>query len=1122
MHISFKNNLLLLLGLMLTLASCKYKENTTSTAKGELEIPQFQELSPTETGITFSNNLDINTLKSVFEYVNSYNGGGVAVADFNNDGLQDIFFTGNQVDNKMYFNKGGLKFEDVSDKAGIKLPGTWCSGVATADVNNDGFMDIYVCRNYYDDPAKRENVLFINKGDGTFVDQAKQFGLNDNSYSITAAFFDYNHDGLVDLMVGNHHPDRSRSFQANYKDFLDPPHEFSSHLYKNNGNGTFTETTKEAGVNYFGWVLSITPCDVNNDGWTDIFMSVDHSEPDALFINDGTGKFTNQIYTGMYHISMSSMGVDFDDINHDGFQDLMVVEMAAIGNFNEKASMAGMNIERFWELTKIGYHYQYMRNMLHLNNGNNTFSEIGQMAGVDRSEWSWAPLFMDADNNGQQDLFVSNGYYKNIHFKDAYKPFDEAMAKEPDLEKRRLASREYCKARSSLKVENQLFVNRGDMTFQEASKASGIGNRPTLSNGAAYADFDNDGDLDLVVNNIDEPASFYKNLEQENHPGNHYLRVKFAPNKIMHCLGAKVVAQTDDQTQYREFTTVRGYQSAVEPIIHFGLGKSTSVKKLSIQWPDGKCQVMENVKADQVLTIKYEDAAAEQNCIKHVVSLDICSDFTKQSGVDFKHNENKFDDYKVQVLLPHNMSQWGPHIAKGDLNNDKLEDFFIGGAAGQAGVIYVQNANMSFTKMKEPAFEADKKFEDIGSAFIDVDKDGDLDLYIVSGGYEFGPTGPMYQDRLYLNDGKGNFTKSNALPNISSSGSCAIAIDFDGDGDMDIFRGGRQVGSEYPKPAKSYFLRNDNGKFTDITEQMLPENGVLGMVTDAEAVDLNEDGKLDLLVTGEWMPLTFLISQGGKFVNKTKEMGFEGSNGWWYTLEKGDFNNDGKPDFLLGNLGANYKYKASKEKPIDIYGADFDNNGKFDIVLGYFLDGMNMVPIRGRQCSSEQMPSIKEKFKTYTDYAKADLEEVYGKENLAKAIHYRVTNFKSGILMNEGGGKYKLNYLPNDAQIAPIMGAVVMDINGDKNQDIILGGNLFVSEVETGRADAGKGKVMLGDGKGNFTPLGVVRSGLYIPNDIRDLKLINTSDPNTFLMLVADNNYFMQVIKVNKKQIPAI
>lgn len=578
MYISFKNYLLILLGITLFLASCKHQENTSSTAKEEMEIPQFKELSPTETGLTFSNNLDINNLKSVFEYVNSYNGGGVAVADFNNDGLQDVFFTGNMVDNKMYFNKGKLKFEDVSDKAGIKLPGTWCSGVATADVNNDGFMDIYVCRNYYDDPAKRENVLFINKGDGTFVDQAKQFGLNDNSYSITAAFFDYNHDGLVDLMVGNHHPDRTRNFSLNYTDFFNPPHEFSSHLYKNNGNGTFTETTKEAGVNYFGWVLSITPCDVNNDGWTDIFVAVDHDEPDALFINDGTGKYTNQIYTGMYHISKSSMGVDFDDINHDGFQDLMVVEMAAMGNFNEKANMAGMNIERFWKLTEVGYHYQYMRNMLHLNNGNNTFSEIGQMAGVDRSEWSWSPLFLDADNNGQQDLFISNGYYKNIHFKDTWKPFDEAMKKEPDVEKRRMASREYCKARNSLRVENQLFVNKGDMTFQEESKASGIGNRPTIGSGSAYADFDNDGDLDLVVNNIDEPVSFYKNLEHENHPENHYLRVKFAPNKIMHPLGAKVVAQTDNLTQYREFTTVRGYQSAVEPIIHFGLGKSSMVK----------------------------------------------------------------------------------------------------------------------------------------------------------------------------------------------------------------------------------------------------------------------------------------------------------------------------------------------------------------------------------------------------------------------------------------------------------------------------------------------------------------------------------------------------------------
>ena len=1101
---------------------CKRKESSQSSGGKKESSAKFVEMSPVETGINFSNDLNVDIMASVFEYVNSYNGGGVAIGDFNNDNLQDIFFTGNLVDNKLYFNKGKLKFEDVSDKAGIKLNGTWCSGVATADVNNDGFLDIYVCRNYYEDPAKRENVLFINKGDGTFVDQAKQFGLNDNSYTITATFFDYNHDGLVDLLTGNHHPDRTRKFIDNYKDYLNPPQEHSTHLFKNNGNGTFSDVTKEANIQFFGWVLSLTACDLNNDGWTDIFIGVDHDEPDALFINDGTGKFTNQVYTGMYHISKSSMGADFDDINHDGFQDLMVVEMAAMGNYNEKANMAGMNIERFWELTKAGYHYQYMRNMLHLNNGNNTFSEIGQMAGVDRSEWSWAPLFFDADNNGEQDLFISNGYYKNIHFKDTWKEFNHKMMEEPNMEKRRKMARDYCKARNQLKVENQFYINNGDLSFKEDSKASGIGNRVTLSSGAAYADFDNDGDLDMVVSNIDEPASLYKNLEQEEKNDNHYLRVKFANSKKMHPFGTKVVAETDGLTQYREFNTVRGYQSSVEPIVHFGLSTSKKVKKLTIQWPDGKCQVLENVKADQVLTIKYDDASPNNDCIKKPVNYNICSDFTKQSGIDFKHNENNYDDYKTQVLLPHNMSQWGPHISKGDVNNDKIEDFFIGGAAGQAGVIYLQNANMTFSKMKQGAFETDKKYEDIGSIFFDADKDGDNDLYVVSGGYEFGPTGNMYQDRLYLNDGKGNFTKAKSLPTITSSGSCVIPVDIEGDGDMDLFRGGRQVGTEYPKPAKSYFLRNDNGNFVDVTDQMLPSDGVLGMVTDAEAVDLNDDKRLDLLVTGEWMPLTFLINEGGKFANRTKEMGYEGSNGWWFSIEKGDFNNDGKTDFVLGNLGTNYKYKASKEKPIDIYGNDFDENGKFDIVLGYMLDGADMVPIRGRQCSSEQIPNIKEKFKSYNDFAKATLTDVYGQENLDKSIHYRVTNFKSGILMNKGGGKYEMNYLPNEAQITPIMRAIITDVNGDSNQDLILGGNLFVSEVETGRADAGKGKIMLGDGKGNFKPLGVMQSGLYIPNDIRDLKLLSTNDANTSLLLVANNNYILEVIKVNKVKVPNI
>lgn len=1104
-------------------SACKTNDKSGSSQNGDVKaVPKFQELSPAETGLNFSNNLDIDQLRPIFEYINGFDGGGVACGDFNNDGLMDVFFTGNFADNKLYFNKGGMKFEDVSDKAGIKLSGSWCSGVATADVNNDGFLDIYVCRNYYDNPKLRENVLFINKGDGTFTDQAKQYGVNDNAYTITATFLDYNNDGFVDLMTGNHHPNRTRLFMDNYKDFLNPPHEYSTHLYKNNGNGSFTDVTTEANVQYFGWVLGLSACDVNNDGYTDVFVAVDHDEPDALFINDGNGKFTNQIFTAMYHISMSSMGVDFSDINHDGFQDLVVAEMAAMSNYSEKANMASMNIERFWNLTKLGYHYQYMRNMLHLNNGNNTFSEIGQMAGVDRSEWSWSPLFFDADNDGEQDLFISNGYYRAIQFKDKYKPFNKKMSAEKDERKKVEMVKEFLKSVNPIRVENQFFKNNGDLTFKQISKESGIGNRASISTGAAYADFDNDGDIDLIVCNLDEPVSLYKNLDRENGSNNHYLRVKFESSKKMHPHGAKVVAETETGTQYREFNTVRGFQSAVEPVIHFGLGKNKTVRKLRVEWPDGKCQIMENVKADQLVSLNYDNAAANAGCMPKPELLDLAVNVTRESGVNFKHTENTFDDYQTQILLPHNMSQWGPHISKADLNGDKLEDFFIGGAAGQEAVVYIQKPDMSFSKMTQPALAQDRKYEDIGSCFVDADGDGDLDLYVVSGGYEFGQEGAMYQDRLYLNDGKGNFTKSKDLPAITSSGSCIVPVDIDGDGDLDLFRGGRQVGSEYPKPGRSYFLRNDKGKFTDITDEILPDNGVLGMVTNAVVADLNEDGRQDLLVTGEWMPLTFLINEGGKLVNRTKEMGFEASNAWWFSIEKGDFNNDGKTDFVLGNLGTNYKYKATKEKPFDIYGNDFDANGKFDIVLGYLLDGTETVPVRGRQCSSQQIPQIEQKFKTYSDFASANLSDVYGKENLDKSIHYRVTNFKSGVLMNKGGGKYEMAYLPNEAQMSPIMGIQVTDINGDKNQDIIIGGNLFVSEVETGRADAGKGRILLGDGKGNFKPLGVLQSGLYIPNDVRDIKLLNTSSPDVMILLVGNNNYFMDVVKINKKKVPVM
>jgi len=1096
-------------------------KKATNDANANAEVPQFEELNSATTGITFSNNLDTSIYPYMFAKVNAFDGGGVAVADFNNDGKQDIFFTGNLVKNKLYINKGNMKFEDVSAKAGIEVDG-WCAGVSTADVNNDGFMDMYVCRGFYEDPKFRENILFINNGDGTFTDKAKEYGVNDNGFAVCASFFDYNRDGLLDLVVGNHNPDRTRKFELNLRDFLNPPADHGMHVYKNNGNGTFSEVSKEIGLGFFGWILSFVTADLNNDGWPDLYVAVDHDEPDALFFNNGDGTFTNKVWDGGFrHMSRSSMGSDIADLDHDGFQDIFVAEMAAMGNYNEKANMSGMNIDRFWKLNALGYHLQYMRNMLHMNNGNMTFSEMSQGAGIDRTEWSWAPLFMDANNDGEEDLFVSNGYYKNVFFKDTWKDFSHKMEEEESLAKRLKMSGEYMKKLGSLKIENQFFVNNSNLKFKEMSRTSGIGNRSTMSSGSAYADFDNDGDLDLVISNLDEPAGFYKNMSKEKGSKAHYLRIGFEPNKLMHAFGAKIVVEANGIKQTREFNTARGFISSVEPFMHFGLGNSRRADKVRVEWPDGKCQILDNVKADQVLMLKYEDAKGTDNCIPQPVRYDLFKEHTLASGVDFKHTENKFDDYKIQILLPHEMSHWGPHISKADLNKDGLEDFFVGGAAGQGGCIYLQNTNNTFSKSPQTAFDKDAKYEDIGSSFADIDKDGDLDLYVVSGGYEFGPSGDMYQDRLYLNNGKGNFTKTNS-PKTTSSGGKVKFGDYDNDGDLDIFRCGRQVGSEYPRPSQSYFFKNDKGTFTDITAQTLPNNGVLGMVTDAVFNDLNEDGTLDLLVVGEWMPITYLINRAGKFADETKEMGFAESNNWWFSIEEGDFNKDGKMDFALGALGKNYKYHASKGKPVDIYGNDFDQNGNYDIVLGYVLDGMQTVPIRGRQCSSQQMPSISDKFKNYVEFAKANLVDVYGKDKLDQSIHYRVTDFQSGILMNNGKGKFTLSAMPWQAQMAPIMGIQSTDVDGDGNLDLIMAGNLLVSEVETGRADAGNGMLMLGDGKGGFKPLSVVNSGLFAWQDVRSVQLLKTKDPNAMILLIGNNNERVQVVILNKKKIPAI
>lgn len=1088
------------------LLSCN--ESGNETGKTATAPPMFTAIPTEQSGVAFNNEVDPEKVKSPMEYINVYNGAGVAAGDINNDGLPDIFFTGNAVGNKLYLNKGNFQFEDITDKAGVGANDSWCTGVTMADVNEDGLLDIYVCRSYHDNPFLRSNLLYINNGDLTFSEKAADYKIGDTGYSISATFLDYNKDGHPDLYVGNHPLGRiKKTFLEHIQNWQKPTLEFSDKLYKNNGDGTFTDVTKQAGILNYCWTLGVVAADLNEDGWTDIYVAADHTEPDRYYQNNGDGTFSEVSAQRLNHMSHSSMGVDAADINNDGLLDLAVVEMLATNNFDEKTNMPSMNPERFWAFVDVGYHYQYMRNMLQLNVGDGYFSEIGQMAGIHRTDWSWASLLADFDNDGFKDFFVSNGYLRMYNDKDHHKKFiktfEELVKQGQEVPKSLI--KDYGVKAPEARQENNFFRNNGDLTFTEMGPEYGL-NFKGLSSGAAYADLDNDGDLDLVVANTNDPALIYKNENRER-TGNNFLRVALKHPPAVCPIGTKMFIQTSKGIQHQEFTFTRGYQSSVEAVLHFGLGKEAGINKLVVQWPDGKYQEIANPPINTVFEVDYEQAVPGKGMANQPKSY-LFAEVTGSSGINWKHQETIFDDYQKQVLLPHKMSQFGPFLASADVNGDGLEDFYVGGANGQPGALFFQNPDGTFRKAEMPAFEIDRNCEDMGAAFIDANNDGLMDLYVASGGNEFPEESEMYRDRLYINTGGGVLQKvRNAIPDLRISASCVVPFDYDGDGDTDLFVGGRQVPGRYPSPANSVLLENDRGFFVDATEARAPGFKELGMVTDAIWSDLDKDGDADLLLCGEWMPLTVFKQDGGKFSNATEAYGLSGTNGWWFSLAQGDFDNDGDVDFMGGNLGLNYKYRASEEKPFHIYATDFDDNGTFDIALGYYLEGKDLYPVRGRQCSSEQVPSIAEKFPTYKEFGKATLFDVYG-EKLKEALHYEVKSFASAMIRNDGG-KFTLVPLSNLAQISPVNAIVVEDFDGDGKLDVVLGGNLFVSEVETGRADAGKGLFMKGNGDGTFQPYSVYQSGLNIPGDVKDILPITAGGKR--LLLVTNNNGPLQV-----------
>lgn len=1107
------------------LFACKNGE-TDETPQSPKEEPLFELLPPEKTGIHFSNRITETFQNSILNNSYLYNGGGVAIIDVNNDGLPDLYFSATQEPNRLFLNKGNLQFEDITERAGVAAAEGTKTGVTVVDINADGFQDIYVCRSGMVPGPERANLLFINNGDLTFTESAAQYGVDDQSASNHANFFDYDLDGDLDLYILNHPVDFQNVNRIQVEDIngkivrkMDPIEEWDSdRLLRNEGNGKFTDVTAQAGILNRAWGLSATVTDFNGDGYPDIFVGNDYIEPDYLYINNKNGTFSVQTERFFRHTSNHTMGVDIADLNNDGLVDIVALDMIAEDNQRQKELMTTMLLDRYNNLLRFGYGHQFMRNTLQLNTGaapgrGDTFSEIGVLAGISNTDWSWSPLLADFDNDGLKDLFVTNGYRRDVSDLDYLTYTMDSVLKTGGLTAERFETvYDYLKLIPSTPLLNYMFKNVDGLNFKNLAADWGMA-QPSFATGAAYADLDNDGDLDLVVNLVDDNVLFYNNLSIEKGRGN-WLQVKLTGSpKNPEGTGARLrITYGDGQIQYQEMTPTRGFYSSTEHLFHFGLGDETQVSSLEIQWPpDGRIQVLNDLPVNRRLQLKYADAKPgkwQTPALPPALFHE-----TRATGIEFRHREDDFIDFNRERLIPHKFSDRGPKIAVADVNGDGLEDFFIGAAGGQAGALFLQQANGRFQQSGQAVWQADAVYEDMGCVFFDADGDGDPDLYVVSGGSAYQANSPNYQDRLYLNDGNGNFTKApeGVLPTMRASGSCASVFDFDKDGDLDIFVGGLVEPGSYPMAPQTYLLRNDGGNFTEVCAEVAPELQRIGMVNAMLWTDLDGDGAEELIVAGEWLPISVFKIEAGKLKNATAKFGFENTQGWWNCLKVADLDGDGDLDLVAGNLGLNTRLKASPKEPLRLVAKDFDDNGSLDPVLAYYNNG-KLYPLPMRDLIIKQLPYLKKKFVYNRVYGNATLEEVFSKKEMEGAIQLEAKMFAT-VWFENRNGKFVAHPLPTQAQFAPCNQLLLEDFDGDGNTDILLVGNSYSPDVETGRYDAGNGLLLSNDGKGNFQPIPNRYTGFWATKAARDLAPIRLADGGA-LLLIANNNDEMQVVEV--------